>query len=984
MSDNLKQVLFDIDDSVRVGDSFLVGEAEECKKLITEPNKRLNIITQNIRSIDCNFQDFLIFVTRLNIKQDIIILTECWLKHLANIPTIPNFRHFATQVHINQNSGVVVYVRDGLDVSVTEPKMNDADCLVVKIGTSHAVVCLYRSPSVDNIERFQSSLNDIIADLRSFPELYLLGDINIDIKNMNVDPRSDDYLNHLAMHGLLPGHILPTHGPNCLDHCFSKITDRNTKTIVCQNSVTDHSCIILSTVFKPAQQTKPQNIISRVDYSKAISDLQTINWEQLLNSDDPNVITNIFITTVSSIIEKHTTYHVVPKRKVNLKPWITPGLIRCMRWRDKLHLKHKKNPSDIVLLRTYKRYRNFCTNLLHSLKRSYERSELNKYHGDIKRTWKIIKQICNISNKPASAMELLKLKSSPKESADHINYHFVGVGPKLANKTLIMLGKTEADLASDVRSSKNTPFSLTLLPTDEYEIRKIILSLKSTPSTGRDGISAIFLKQALNQISKPIAYLSNLCLSSGVFPNLLKEAIVIPVYKSGDGGSVDNYRPISLLPTLAKILEKVINTRLLNYLESHSLLSPNQFGFRHSKSTTDAIETLVSHVVQKLDNKKKCLGIFLDLAKAFDTVSIPILIHKLECLGVRGVPLQLLTDYLSKRSQVTRVGGVLSGGLGISYGVPQGSVLGPTLFLVYINELCNKTLPNAKIITFADDTVVLFHGSTWDEVKMLAETGFSQILQWLNSNILTLNYSKTKYVTFTIRNNTQPINDLSIRAHTCNDTLSPTCDCLVLSSTKSVKYLGVIVDRNLRWNEHIDMLSKRTRKLMCIFKKIRHINDQRTVLSTYFALCQSVVSYGIVSWGGADKTLLLKTERAQRAVIKVSLFKHYRYPTHKLYKEANVLTIRQLFLKLLILRQHTLPRLDVSSSRVKHKVYPVPFCKTRYAQGFSAFLSPYLYNKINQQVTLSDCNRFHCKRTLDSYLKQLDYSCTEDLLEILS
>lgn len=977
---SLEEIVVDIDTNVNVGDSFLVNNVESCRQYLTDPEKKINLIFQNIRSIDCNFDDFTVLINRSKIDFDLIFLTECWLQHLQNIPVLPNFTAYTTQNHINQNSGVVVYARNSLNVNIVEPKIDDADSLIVKLGNDHAFICIYRSPSIHSLDRFLSSLSVVIDSVKAFPNTYVLGDINVDIKDNNDDPRSAIYLDLLAMHGLLPSHLFPTHGPNCIDHFFAKINDK-TLSIVCKSSVTDHSSVVVSVAKKGDKKTKPQLTTTRVDYENVVNDLKDINWSDLFNSNDPNVATSIFLSTVSSVIEKHTSVHTIPKRKAILKPWITPGLIRCMRWRDRLHQKHKKNPENVVLLLSYKRYRNYCTNILHKLKRTYERSELNKHHNNIKKTWTIIKQICNFNSNTDSPSELLNIKKTPKDSAEFINNFFVSVGSSLANKTLNTLDQSEMDLASKIKLTNGTPFSITLLPTDDLEIRKIILNMKSSSATGRDGISSIFFKHAVQYITQPIVHITNLCLDRGIFPLLLKEAIVIPVHKSGDRGSIDNYRPISLLPALAKIIEKVINSRLLNFLESHGLLSNNQFGFRHNTSTTDAIESMVTHVVEKMDNHRKCLGIYLDLAKAFDTVSIPILIRKLECIGVRGVPLQLLIDYLSNRTQSVRVGGELSCSASVSFGVPQGSVLGPTLFLVYINELCKKELKNAKIVTFADDTVVLFDGSSWDEVKSLAEQGFSEIIKWLNSNLLTLNYTKTKYITFSIRNNTQPLLDLNLKAHACDD---PTiCNCYVLTPTNSVKYLGLVVDRNLRWTDHIHALSKRIRKLMCIFKKIKHINDNKIIKMTYFALCESIISYGIVSWGGTDKSRLIKVERAQRGVLKVAFSKKFRYPTIKLYEESNVLTVRQLYIKYLVLRQNTYAKLDVSTKRLQHKVYISPTLNTKFAQNFAYFRGPYIYNLINKYTNLSGLSRQCCKTTLVNYLKGLNYSSTEDLLIII-
>ncbi|CAH2236938.1 jg23386 [Pararge aegeria aegeria] len=258
--------------------------------------------------------------------------------------------------------------------------------------------------------------------------------------------------------------------------------------------------------------------------------------------------------------------------------------------------------------------------------------------------------------------------------------------------------------------------SFVLLNTDIFEVTSIINSLKNTNSIGFDGISIKILKQNKETIASLLVHICNLSFNSGTFPNIFKKSIVTPVYKQGDKNIISNYRPISILPAMSKILERIINKQLVKYLESNNLLANNQYGFRKQRSATDAVFDLVDGVVRHIDDGEKCLAIFLDLAKAFDTVSIPILIQKLEQLGIRGLQLQLLKSYLSNRHQSVKIGNVISRALPINHGVPQGSILAPTLFLIYINELCKLNIANGKIMSFADDTVLMIWGRSWEVV----------------------------------------------------------------------------------------------------------------------------------------------------------------------------------------------------------------------------------------------------------------------------
>jgi retron-type reverse transcriptase len=226
---------------------------------------------------------------------------------------------------------------------------------------------------------------------------------------------------------------------------------------------------------------------------------------------------------------------------------------------------------------------------------------------------------------------------------------------------------------------------------------------------------------------------------------------------------------------LSKIIEKIIKHRLTKFLDSSNILSQNQFGFRERLGTSDAISKLSQTVINSLDQNKYCIGVFLDLAKAFDTVCHRLLLAKLNNIGIVGTALNWFRSYLSGRTQVVNINNVSSSVAGIEYGVPQGSVLGPILFNIFINDFCDLKI-NGCITTFADDTVILFSGDSWSSVNKLCETEMRTIKLWLDSNLLSLNVDKTKFMTFSLTETGQPANLTEIKIHSCDPTVL-SCNC---------------------------------------------------------------------------------------------------------------------------------------------------------------------------------------------------------------
>lgn len=955
---------------------------EECCTYVQNDITALKIFHMNIRSIGsiANFNNFLILIKRLNLMFDILILSECWLSKCTNVPSIPGFKCYKSK-YFNQNDGVVAYVRLDIPVSIEDCNIIDASCILVKLSTSVAVLAVYRSPSIRNINGFINSLDKTLTKLKSFKTMLLIGDLNIDISENVGDAISDLYLNVLASHGMLPAHLFPTRENNCIDHAILK-SDKPAISLVLDTQITDHRPIV---IFCNSEITRKKNSKRRkhVNIPACVTNLESVDFSPVLTAVNPNIAASKLVNIISDVVKSNTTIRCVPNKAKIIKPWITCGLLRCIRNRDKLYIKSKRNPNNFVLKKTYTRYRNFCNNLLKKLKREYEKNEFLKHRNNPKATWKHIKNISNITNDRSSASDLLSLKGDPMASANAVNEFFANVGKsyasKITNKSNTSRNKQRPSITTT--SSEN---SMTLFGTDIHEVIGVINGLRGDCAVGWDDIPAALIKAAGLILAPVLCHVFNTCIDSGIFPTVFKKALVHPIHKNGDKMNITNYRPISVLSTLSKIFEKLLNKRLLNYLKTYNIIAQNQYGFRSGRGTEDAALELTSTILEHLNNKAKTLAIFLDLSKAFDTVSVPILLSKLEVIGIRGHSLKIFQSYLSNRSQIVTIDNTTSEEASVTYGVPQGSVLGPTLFLLYINELCLLKIKNTNIVTYADDTAVVVHGDNWIETRLCAEEALATVSDWLKTNLLTLNMEKTRFVTFSPRNVSQPPLSFSLTVHQCHSETNTHDLCPKISRTNAVKYLGLKIDGTLSWQEHINDLVGKVRKLIFVFRKLRTSSDLHILKMVYYALAHSVITYCIVVWGGCRKGLLLRLERAQRAVLKVISKKPIRFPTEELYDICKVPRVRQSFIRSTLLRKHLELVFDpniCSQTRRQGRVCKIYVANYNVVRSHYRYLSSILYNKINKLLNIYPLISKEVKIIIDRWLFSLTYEDMEELLE---
>jgi hypothetical protein len=362
----------------------------------------------------------------------------------------------------------------------------------------------------------------------------------------------------------------------------------------------------------------------------------------------------------------------------------------------------------------------------------------------------------------------------------------------------------------------------------------------------------------------------------------LKIAKISPIFKGEDKELVMNYRPISVLPVLSKVLERLMYNRLLNYFDQNDLLTDKQFGFREQKTTCMAITRLVDQISTKLDSGKVTIGVFIDLSKAFDTINHKILIDKLELYGVRGISLQWFKNYLTNRKQYVCVNNTVNSRINeLICGVPQGSILGPLLFLIYINDIV-KVSPILNMILFADDTNLFISGENLIETVTTLNCELCKLSNWFKVNKLSLNIKKTNYMIFQNRRK-----KIELIPEVVID------NCKINSVTCS-KFLGVIINENLTWTDHIETIKKKLSKNIGIIKHIKHQLSLNVLRSLYFTLINPYLEYCNMVWANGPNTALSKLFLTQKRAIRVISNSCRDAHAAPLFKKLKILTILEL------------------------------------------------------------------------------------------
>lgn len=756
----------------------------------------------------------------------------------------------------------------------------DIETLFVKLTNTKETIILgvvYRSPS-GSFCNFSSELEKLLGHLPQ-DNVYIMGDFNINLHD-NTDSHSRNFEDTLLGSGLSPlisvsTHQMPHHSETCIDNIISNNFNDILITGTIDDRVSHHAPLVLVSCTPTACINSPdegdgRDPIVRYRYDFSPSNLAKLDVKvvELVNSldlkeDEPteeeleefmdefgDEVDNTCRVEIESSSSKRNSFD---------NPWITPGIIISSNRKHDMHKKWKKtkenkndphDKGDITLYNNLSMYRKKLKYIIRHAKDKYNKNKIEYVKGDPKATWKLINNLRGNTKSPISPTFIIdsEVVLNHRRIANAFNDYFVSVAQKLNDAGTGIPIEPLPSFRSFM--SKRTRNSIVMHDCTAEEISEIIKSFSNGKSSD---IPIQAVKSCQDILSVALSRFFNKFMRIGIFPDVLKIGKITPIYKSkGNKQYFDNYRPISVLPIFGKIFEKIMYTRIYNFLISNNLMYSKQFGFRKGHSTSHALNFSIAHLTKEIANKKHSIGIFIDLSKAFDTIDHNIMLEKLDCYGIRGTAHDLISSYLTSRKQCTKFMDEVSDHKLVLYGVPQGSVLGPLLFLIYINDIVNCS-SLGEFILYADDTNIFIAGDTKDEVYMKANKVLSSVQRFMASNLLHINLSKCFYMYFKPNIHSR---NTCVRAEGFNSDHRISLNGRKVKQVSTIKFLGVIIDENLTWLPHIEGLRKKL--LMCVgtLYRIRTSIPKRLFKSIYHALFESHLTYGISVWGAQSQSVL--------------------------------------------------------------------------------------------------------------------------------
>ncbi len=773
----------------------------------------------------------------LDSKLDCLCLQETFLKDIIsdNELQIPGYKLIRHDRHSgsgkNSGGGLLIYTtlkRNFEEIEnshVCTPNI-ESHWIRLKLTNAHdTYICnMYRPPDGNISDASETLEHQLInLDIPLNADVLFLGDVNIDLLKRNAG--KSKLMDFLKSHNYSQLIDKPTRNTlvtaSLLDHIYTNNTDLYHRSGVVNPGLSDHALIFTCRKRVKVDKEK-ENIVIRCykDFNQAdyAMDICNHNWQPVLACMDVDEAVNSFHFEICTIINKHMPFKKIRVRKVTV-PWINAEYLSLTDRRTYLCSLFDKCPCMLhqemktTIIRE-------CQYMKVNLKRDYVETCINRHGSDPKKLWKTIREFWP-NNKSQKSTTGERDPAKLATIANDLNEHFSTVGQRI-----------QAGIPMNVDINEFMPvhhppiFDLNEVTVDE--VCKVIKELKPTATCSVDGITDFMVKSGMNELSPILTHLFNMSIRQKTFPDAWKHATITPLYKSGDHTCSDNYRPISVLPTLGKILECVAHSQCMKYLSDNDLICDNQSGFRPKHSTLTCLTEFLHEIYESVDNGKSCGVVFLDLAKAFDSVDHNILKMKLRCLGFKPAAVSWFTSYLTNRTQCTKVNNKVSNCLSVSHGVPQGSILGPLLFVCYVNDM-PKFIDHASTYLYADDTAVMVSDKHVPVIEQKLNSTIEQIYRWFCANKLKVNIKKTKSMLFR-----------SPHRHK-DENLLLFFDQEPVEQVPLFKYLGVLLDPHLNFAEHVDHIVRKVNQRTRILWKMRNFISTNMAKMLYTSLIEPPV-----------------------------------------------------------------------------------------------------------------------------------------------
>ncbi len=976
-------------------DYYNTHQFHKLTEKLSKTRPPLTIYHTNIQSLQCNIDRLHTQLADLDYPFDIIALSETWnpsYKKDNFLPgSLPGYKKYNGTEGTSLKGGCGFFVKETLrtfdrhDLSESfSDNNNEFQSKWIEITipkTSNILIAVYyRHPKKTSNSVFNEHLQVTLEKVKKEnKEVFIAGDFNYDLLKFSDNKLIDDFLSDMFVNFLQPCIPEPTrivngNKPSLVDNIFSNAISKQLISGNLLNKLSDHmpNFVIAKKITTPHSKEKRKiRDTKNLDETQYRQDLHNIDiTATIAKSDSINPIYNEYHDKLLKVYDKHAPYKYYSRKEMRWKqkPWITAGIQKSIRVKNLYYGKYVRTKNQFWY-KCYRHYVNAIKRLTFASKRKYYTTYFNQHAHNSRKVWKGINEILRKNSKMANEEIFLNedglIITDQKRVADRFNHFFTNVADNLISK--ISNSNTEYQ---DYLKNPNES-SIFIKEVDFGEVYDLVRNLDITKAGDIYDISPKLLQIGAQEISPNLTAIYNLSLKFGEFPDKLKIAKIIPVFKADSKLQPGNYRPISLLPIIGKVFERLVYNRVYSFISKMNILTDKQYGFQKGKATEHALLELQSKIIYAIEHKLNSCCIFLDFAKAFDTVNHNILLDKLYHYGIRGTIHDWFKSYLSNRQQCVQVNGHLSEFTTVRHGVPQGSILGPLLFLLYINDIV-KTTPKLEFLLFADDTSIFLSGKDLKSMESTLNTELDNISNWLKANKLSLNIKKSNILVFRNRVTKQ------------TETMDVKIDGNSIDEKTYAKYLGLLIDNKLTFKNHIDYVHTKLKKGNAILARLRYFVPKENVRNVYYAHIESHLNYGSLVWGSAANYHVEKIVRSQKKSIKIMNFVKAREHIDLPFKNNKILPFDQLRALSMCkfiwkMKNNITPFLDfllqqnqvVKSERDDLK-YLVPFKNTRNAR-LSLFYAGFLvWNKIPQNIQKSaSVTAFsrNCKEFLLSKLK---------------